>query len=484
MSKSWFGRAVFLLLAVALSASAGDNSFQLLREALRKDLASHSLSASGRPVNRNYSSEEALLSALPDRAGDDASRAENILKQLLASDLPPSLRKEAEKALARMHADEDAREKAYAGQVAAALGRAQAALAKAKKPQDLDDTLAEIQKLYEWARTHGEGPLRIAETSGLERAEYSVRSWQDYLWDVDGGKVAAAISLLHTLSDSASIGPPRSEILDRIRALETEADDDLNARAIKILQSIKSIDELPAALAQFHSDQNFYRVPGIATTMTNLDALCKIYLAFKEGIATPLPGPYSTLGDKNQLVARLTSSFLLQAVPRILGTETKDPPKPGETLEEYLARVKKAALQANDWDLLGRALLIGREISMNIGGHIVDNYTLHEDDAFLSFREGQNDERAKRYLEATLAYRQALRMGREIPAEFIGERLASIEREHPADYEAALNMVRRNETGPRIPEAHSPRDHVMIPAAGPKPPAAGGGSPKPSPPHK
>ncbi len=150
-----------------------------------------------------------------------------------------------------------------------------------------------------------------------------------------------------------------------------------------------------------------YKSQALSNLVNGLEAVCKAYLAFKQGVATTLPPTYWQTGDTNQIVTRLRAELLLLVLPRILGVEQTDPPKTGETVEDYLMRMRAAAVARHDFELLSRTISAAREISSSIAGPgqslIGQDYT-----SFLYWREGQNAERAKRFFEATLAYRRAL----------------------------------------------------------------------------
>src|SRR5207244_11411153 len=97
-------------------------------------------------------------------------------------------------------------------------------------------------------------------------------------------------------------------------------------------------------------------------------------------------------------VTRFRGELLRLVLPPMRGVEQTAPPKTGETVEDYLMRMRAAAVARRDFELLGRTISAAREISSSIAGPgqslIGQDYT-----SFLYWREGQNAERAKRFLK-------------------------------------------------------------------------------------
>src|SRR6266478_7653534 len=210
-----------------------------------------------------------------------------------------------------------------------------------------------------------------------------------------------------------------------------------------------------------------YQSQALSNLVNGLDAVCKAYLAFKEGVATTLPPTYWQTGDANSIVTRLRAELLLLVLPRILGVEQTDPPKNGETVEDYLMRIRAAGIERRDFELLSRTISAAREISSSIAGPgqslISQDYT-----SFLYWREGQNAERAKRFFEAALAYRRALSSATSpVPVEFIGQRLDAIEKEHPDEFRQATDVMRRYNNPDIAPRGYRTPGRLTIPAVSP-----------------
>jgi hypothetical protein len=370
-------------------------------------------------------------------------------------------------------------------EIADALHRASDIVLKARKASELDASLIELRRLADAPERFASGGAeREGTVKRLRDAARFLQQWQNYLWAVEGEKFSNGIKILTDLAqvEQSPLDVPRSEILARARSLEGKDKAQVDSYAAPILQSIHSLDDLPNALTQLRSGTHPpYQSQALSNLVQGLDAVCKAYLAFKEGVATTLPPTYWQTGDTNQIVTRLRAEMLLKVLPRIIGVEQTDGPKPGETVEVYLMRMRAAAIAHRDFELLGRTISAAREISASIAGPgqslIGQDYT-----SFLFWREGQNDERAKRFFEAALAYRRALSSATPtVPVEFIGERLDAIEKEHLDEFGRATDVIRRYYDREITPRSSRTSSGLTIPAVSPSPTPLRNPSPTASP---
>ena len=358
-------------------------------------------------------------------------------------------------------------------ETADALRRASDVVLKARKASDLDASLIELHRLAATPARFGSGnPERESAVNRLHDAARFLQQWQNYLWAVEGEKFDNGIRILTDLAqtEQSPLDVPRSEILARARWLEGQDRAQADSYAAPILQSTHSLDDLPIALTQLRSGTHPpYQSQALSNLVNGLDAVCKAYLAFKEGVATTLPPTYWQTGDTNPIVTRLRAELLLLVLPRILGVEQTDPPKTGETVDDYLMRMRAAAVARRDFELLSRTISAAREISSSIAGPgqslIGQDYT-----SFLYWREGQNAERAKRFFEAALAYRRALSSATPaVPVEFIGQRLDAIEKEHPDEFTQATEVIRRCNSPDIAPRGYGTPGGLTIPVVSPRP---------------
>jgi hypothetical protein len=366
-----------------------------------------------------------------------------------------------------------------------ALHRASYIVLKARKASELDGSLIELGRLADASgRSWSPGPQRETAVNRLRDAVRFLQQWQNYLWAVEGEKFSNGIRILTDLAQTqqSPLDVPRSEILARARSLEGKDKAQVDRDAAPILQSIHSLDDLPTALMQLRSGTHPpYQSQALSNLVNGLDAVCKAYLAFKEGVATTLPPTYWQTGDNNPIVTRLRAELLLLVLPRILGVEQRDSPKAGETVEGYLVRMRAVAIAHHDFELLSRTISAAREISASIAGPgqslIGQDYT-----SFLYWREGQNAERAKRFFEAALAYRRALSSATSaVPVEFIGQRLDAIEKEHSDEYKQATDVFRRYDGRDITPRSYGTPGGLTIPTRSQQPTPPGTPSPTASP---
>ena len=444
-----------------------------LRATLRNDIsASQTRSAPG-PGNR-IGAEQSALYALERASSEDSASAEDNLRQLLNADLPDSVRAQVTAALQHIQEMRAARANSYQNDVNAALQRASAAVLKAQKARELDPVIVDLRKVMEVGRS-GRDPTISEKRNQVERAVRFVQTWQDYLWDMENGKFGSAGQKLMNLSQGEEIFPGlgRSGILERIRTTE-EAQKNLVKSA---LQKIKTLDDLTAVFEELRGDSSYNSSGNTQRALNALEPIYKTYLAFKNGWATTLPVGFGNFAEADPVVARLRTELFLRVLPRVLGVEGKMDPIANETIDQYLTRVWTSAVKSGDSDLLGRIISVTRDVSFSLTGSTGPAWS-QDYSAFIAFREGQNDERAHRFSDAVLAYRNALRTGSLlVPADVIGQRITAIEKENPADYQRAMEMVQRADGREFHPQPPEPSNGLQIP---PLPSPSSSSSPSPS----
>ena len=472
-----------LLILPFFFARAEDTTFSSLRAAIRADItAQQHPRADGSPPSDRVNQEQAALSALEEASFDSGNRAERSLKLLLGTNLPDPLRSEVSSALAQIQNSRAQEIKAAKDQLETAMQRTNAVLLKAKTAKELDSALIEMRRIGSSRRSGYSDAARDETQSRAQEAARFLQRWQDYLWAMESGKFSNALSLLNELAanEQNPFGIPRSEILGRARALEDTEKNQVKTVASPIVQKIQTLDDLPAAVQALHADQALFRSNELSSLASALEGLCRTYLAFKEGIATTINMSYSGPGDAYPIVTRLRAELLLRVLPRILEVQENNQPKAGETVDAYLQRLSTAARAAGDFELLGRVISIQRQIVIGFSGaanpNVNDDYT-----AFLAFRDGQNEERAHQFTDAVMAYRRALRFGSTtIPAEFIGQRLEALKKEHSDDYDRAINMPQRDEGHFIPPRGYPPSGELKVPPVSPPPPIVRTATPAPS----
>ena len=454
-----------------LAHAAEENPFSSLIAALSDDIASLQRQPTANSATSNrLTQERSALLALQRASAANLAPAQQTLQQLLASNLPPPLAKEVSTALQRVRTLYGKEAERLGKETDDALTRARNVVLKASHASELDACLIELRHLANasepsWlAGSQSESPLRR-----LREAVHFVEQWQNYLWAVDSEKFDSGIKILIDLgqTDHNPFDVPRSELLSRTRSLEEKDKTQADNYVASILNNIHSLEDLPEALTQLKSRPP-YKSQTLATVVFGLEAVCKAYLAFKEGVATTMPPTFWQTGDTNPVATRLRAELLLHVLPRILEVEQTDPPKPNETVETYLMRMRATAIANRDFELLSRTISTAREITSSIAGQ-GRNLVGQDYMSFLAWREGLNDEQAKRFFEAAVAYRRALNSATPaVPVEFIAERLDAIEKEHPDEFKQAADVFGRHDGG-IIPRPYGTPAGLKVPAVSQRP---------------
>jgi hypothetical protein len=134
-------------------------------------------------------------------------------------------------------------------------------------------------------------------------------------------------------------------------------------------------------------------------------------------------------------VASVRNLLVKYALPRVLGLDARRAAKDGETVNSYLVRMAEEAREARDWPLLGRVLEVSQSLNVAVLGNGNDVGAIRH------LLGGTNQERASQFSGAVASYLSALKSGSPIvPAEWIGERLAAIQKSNPKAYEDGVQL--------------------------------------------
>jgi hypothetical protein len=460
-----------MLSLIAAGAYAQEDPLASLKSALRNDVSAQNMThptPSGR-----LSAEQSALYTLDRMPTDDPARMEETLRQLLATDLPDPLRAQVSAVLQKIQQARAARAKTFENEVAMATQKAGAALLKAQKASELDPVLTDLRRTVETGRTHHDSDVSGARNQA-DRAVRFVQTWQDYLWDMESGKFGNAVQKLSNLAqgDEVLTGIGRSLLLERRRAAEEAERNQSKGVVSRAMQNVKTLDDLPGAMAQLRGDPSGNRSTDVQAALNALEPIYKTYTAYKNGWAATLPLSYFSGSEIDPAISRLRTELFLRVLPRTLGIEGKMEPASGETVEQYLTRIRQNALKTGDYDLLGRTVSATRDLSMGLAGQ-ADLSFAQDYGAFLSLREAQNDERARRFVDAVMAYRSALRIGSAaIPAEIIGQRLNAIEKDQPEEYRRAMEILQHNDGREFHHPMPEPARPLALPPVSPAPSAA------------
>ena len=171
-------------------------------------------------------------------------------------------------------------------------------VAKAKKPEDLDGILVDLQK-FQNDRNGGYNPENQSLVQQVSAAFEFTKLWQNYLSHLASGQTQLVTQDLQNLSqNNYGVGIiPRSQILDRLAAPDTAPPattapsapaPDPQALAIEnILKNVKTLDDIEPALEKIGPlrpnngpAQNAYNT---------LAPLAQLYLSIKAGVPTNKP---------------------------------------------------------------------------------------------------------------------------------------------------------------------------------------------------
>jgi len=449
---------IILLLVIAigpptawLSASPLDDKVAALREAMKTEIADKESksAASGVPVApgdallRYPGAVEVLLSNLNDASGSTNAQAE--LQQLLSQFSSDAVQKAGHDLLDEIRRERQAKVDTYTSSVDDVIKRVSDAVLKATKPSDLDQVLADLQRVQQGGR---ENPGMYQEMQRATQRALSayqfVAIWQDYLSDSENGKIQQAQNELHGLAQN-NYGEsliPRSAILDRANQLAPSvttspggAPLSSGETARKIVEGIQSLDDMAPALqrisAQDPNDNGgiIQTLRGFVTEYNNTKA--GLPLAFNFG--SPVFQPEF---NNPKLYTKLWLFLLEHEFDAFKGT----PPAEGESPLQFLECVFADAEQREDWHELQQAYLAHAYLQRN--SLFSTGLSPRDTTGFEFMLAGLNQETAGQYVASILSFEQALKFpDTYLPAKFIGNRLNNIQKNHPDDYAKALQLA-------------------------------------------
>jgi len=333
---------------------------------------------------------------------------------------------------------------AQAAEMQAELQRAKDAVNAAKKAEDLDPVLFDLQK-YE---NTGMGGLAVAPgNAGLLRQllgalEFTKR-WQDYLSHLAAGDAAQARNDLQALSQNA-MGPgliPRSRLLALMSGREAvapaanvPAPTPEMPEAQKIIVGMNTLEDMSPALEKLNALAQ-------QDELAREDAQClapmvEVYGDLKNGLPTSVNIDFMGGVTGAGVSIKINSLLLKFILQHYFDTYKGAPPRDDETPAAYVTRVKSDALAGQDWTLLKKALLAHGYFFRNVAaGGLPDNESGGVDNLIA----GLNQSDAGQYDLAVESFLAALKSGSlDIPAKFIGAQLDALKRDHPAEYDAGM----------------------------------------------
>lgn len=304
-------------------------------------------------------------------------------------------------------------------------------LASASKSSDFDAIVAAVREANR--TTPNNNLLGILQRTTLR--------WQEYYAAVESGNGGTAANILNgILSDDFAVAAmPRSKILAMHNLDRTNA----RLKDPLIPPQELTLDNLDLFKRQVAFRRNFGVPSGV-----NLEALFQAagslgamleYLNRRQAAAVfdsgrnwlDLAGE-KELGVYAEPLARARRELMKRALVIYFEPPAELLPNDGETLATYSSRLIEQGRAQRDWPLVYRVLTAASKQRAQ------NTHTDADLKALGSFLDGLQSERAGLWSQAVFSYYQALyARSPYLPAEEIGEHMARIKREHPAEFNAA-----------------------------------------------
>jgi hypothetical protein len=244
---------------------------------------------------------------------------------------------------------------------------------------------------------------------------------------------------------------PRSELLEKVMGLEKRfgativkaADVRVSAeewqRSVQeVLSAVKTLEEMPVALdklSKMRAPNTSYAISALQQEMQSLNASYQDILR-GQGAIISLSSLRGSSDSNATVLTPLRGQLLQFALPRLLQLPAGKEVAKDETTINFLQRQMTQAKAEQDWSLVQRVIDLSQRLNLQVGLGPSDASALS------LFLAGSNQERAKQYSLAVASYLATLKTGSQaIPAEHIGDLLAHIKQEHPAEFEQGSRPV-------------------------------------------
>ena len=319
----------------------------------------------------------------------------------------------------------------------AQLGQAKEAVRTAKRAEELDEIVAQLDELQQKGVAYS--PL-VADVlpAKLAAAKNFVRRWQEYLAVAQNGDTKHAREILEQLDGTGNVNwIPRSEILRRMRDPIDSEEFEIVKSAKEIVGRIKSLADLNDAMAELEKlkpvrgGQLARYEPSIYAILEAFAPLNNAYNGFKAGLPVPLIVPERKERGFEDVLTRLRAELFVLTLPRTLELPPEVHANPGEGPLPFLRRIAAEAAAKNDYLLVARARVAEETIQGSGGSTELSGERIQA----ALFVRACKQEQAGQMAPAVTSYQAALATGADvIPAKIIGERLNAIKAKHPADY--------------------------------------------------
>jgi hypothetical protein len=455
----WLGTSLFFLLSISLGmASPLEDKVNGLKEALKAEASTApppapSVVRGDTAVMNTEAQNEALDQITSGQPGSfPFNNATPVITQILMVHPSAAVQKAGRELLEEINTERKAKADAEAVEVTGVLKRLAAVIAQATKPSDLDEILIELQKYQNPGYSNPmttEDQQRLVQEANM--AFQFATGWQDYLSSMGTGNIEQARNELSNLAQN-SFGVtivPRSHLLELMNppqpvsvmqtgtlppppppaAAEPTVDD--------ILDQVKTLDQMEGALKQIESLKRTLS-PEENVTVGTLQDYVECYHDIKAGLpaALNLTNGFQNLRGHVEITRQLWLMALQTLFKSSRGALV---PASDEKPLDYVNRVIASAAGLDDWELLKIALVTKENVTRSTQfGLYVSEPTIGLD----SLISALNQEAAGQYSLAVTSYEAALKSpSLEIPAKMIGEKLAAIQKDHPADFQSGYQQT-------------------------------------------
>ena len=457
--KTWIALLLFASLAQCPAADALATLAEL-RTALREELKSALDKGNIENNQRLFQLESLLVESLPDKELPDEKMAQTIqaLLQVRAISRDKKVGELSEKLVDELRTQARAAAKRLQENFNTTLARCIRDGLKATKPHEVDAPLKEIAGLKRQlaAMQNRNSDVQTAFNSqGLQTIEGLLNACQDLLFAAEKG--LAATNSAQRLTGEYSyreLGDiiPRSELLELTHQAQARlpkkdpaqaamSTEEFERQVSAIIGDVKKLEEIEAGVKKIEEliaqQRKVMHLIPETTVVAELKTLRRFHQEIVSGVATTLDFSITGMKAKDENISRLRNMLIRFAIPRLFGLTGEQTIKEDESLAVFIRRTATEATERRDWKLLSRALDLNQRLAtgqspLNTG----------DSSAITQFLAAQNQERARQYGPAVGSYLAALKTGSQIiPAEFIGDRLAAIEKEHPNEYQAAVEFA-------------------------------------------
>ena len=395
------------------------------------------------PFYGNPALVAASLDQIFEQADNGGVNAEAQITQILTAFPSDAVQKAGEDLIAEIRLERKERTDAGAAEIRTLLKRTSDDVAKAKKPEDLDDLLVELQK-FQNDRSGGYNPENQGLYQQVASAFEFTKLWQNYLSHLANGQGQLATQDLQNLSqNNYGVGIiPRSQILALLAPPAAPPDKDETPAATSpaegILKGITTLDEMEPALRKLESlRQNDGQAQ---TAANNLAPLVQLYTSVKAGLPANVSPNFGNNNNGLTVSLDLQSQLLVFVLQHYFDSYQGTPPAAGERPDAFVSRVIADAVNREDWALLKKALNGQAYLNRNslMGMYSSGNVSAGVDYLVAAL----NQEEAGQYALAVVSYQSALKVAdTTIPAKLIGDKLAAIQKDHAKEYEDGMQMV-------------------------------------------